>query len=130
MKIEHFAIWCSDLEVMKSFYMKFFSMNSNEKYENQVKKFNSYFLSFNDDTSARLELMQRPDIGENNSTRGTIMGYAHLAISLGNKEKVDDLTNKLRLEGYTIVGEPRTTGDGYYESVIEDPEGNWIEITE
>ena len=28
-----------------------------------------------------------------------------------------------------IEGEPRTTGDGYYESVVLDPEGNRIEIT-
>ena len=28
-----------------------------------------------------------------------------------------------------IIGETRTSGDGYYESVIEDIEGNWVEIT-
>jgi lactoylglutathione lyase len=58
------------------------------------------------------------------------MGYAHLAVSVGSKEKVDQLTNRLRNDGYSIVGEPRTTGDGYYESIVEDPEGNWVEITE
>jgi len=26
------------------------------------------------------------------------------------------------MKGYSIHGEPRTTGDGYYESVIADPE--------
>ncbi|HAO26646.1 MAG TPA: glyoxalase, partial [Chryseobacterium indologenes] len=50
------------------------------------------------------------------------------AFSAGSKEKVDDLTNLLRQDGYTIAGEPRTTGDGYYESVILDPENNIIEI--
>ena len=54
----------------------------------------------------------------------------HIAISVGNKEKVDLLTNLIRNKGYEIIGEPRTTGDGYYESVIADPEGNHIEITE
>jgi len=29
-----------------------------------------------------------------------------------------------------VVGEPRYTGDGYYESCILDPDGNRIEIIE
>ncbi|KFF12154.1 hypothetical protein IW15_11360 [Chryseobacterium soli] len=130
MKFEHMAIWCRNLEVMRTFYMEYFMMISNEKYENQVKKYASYFLSFDTDSSTRLELMQRPDCIDNNVTRGMLMGYAHLAVSVRSKEKVDLLTEKLRTDGYSIVGEPRTTGDGYYESIVEDPEGNWIEITE
>lgn len=130
MKFEHFALWCNNLELMRTFYMEYFTMSSNEKYKNPVKKYASYFLSFNEVPSARLELMHRPDIIDNNSVRGHLMGYAHLAISVGSSEKVDELTDKLRNGGYTIVGEPRTTGDGYYESVVEDPEGNWIEITQ
>ena len=58
------------------------------------------------------------------------MKIEHLAISLGSKEKVDTLTERLRKNGVRIIGEPRTTGDGYYESVIADPEGNLIELTE
>ncbi|SHL13525.1 VOC family protein [Chryseobacterium polytrichastri] len=131
MKIEHIAIWCNDLELTRNFYMNYFNMKSNEKYVNPTKHYTSYFLSsLSEDTSARLELMQRPDILENSNKRGMVMGLAHLAISLGSKEEVDVLTNRLRADGYTIIGEPRTTGDGYYESVIEDPEGNWVELTE
>lgn len=131
MKIEHIAIWCNDLELTRDFYMNYFNMKSNEKYVNPTKQYTSYFLSSSsENTSARLELMQRPDVIENSNTRGMVMGLAHLAISLGSKEAVDILTNKVRADGYTIVGEPRTTGDGYYESVIEDPEGNWVELTE
>lgn len=131
MKIEHIAIWCNDLELTRDFYMNYFNMISNEKYVNPTKQYSSYFLSSSsENTSARLELMQRPDIKSNTTTRGTLMGFAHLAISLGSKELVDILTNKLRADGYKIIGEPRTTGDGYYESVIEDLEGNWVELTE
>jgi len=57
-------------------------------------------------------------------------GLIHFAISTGSKQTVDHLTEQLRADGYEIVGEPRTTGDGYYESVVLDPEGNRIEITE
>ena len=54
---------------------------------------------------------------------------AHFAISVGSKEKVKTLTEAIRKDGYPVIGEPRKTGDGYYESVILDPENNQIEIT-
>ncbi|MFZ4928614.1 VOC family protein [Chryseobacterium sp. Mn2064] len=128
-KIDHYAIWCNDLELMKTFYINYFGMNSNKKYVNPAKKYESYFLTFSDDSTARLELMKRPDIPENKNIRGFMKGYAHIAFSVGSKDTVDHLTEKLRHDGYKVVGEPRITGDGYYESVIEDLEGNWIEIT-
>lgn len=129
MKIEHIAVWCHNLEEMRHFYMSYFHMNSNEKYTNPNKGFSSYFLSFGDRSAARIELMEMPDITENEGIRGRLMGYAHIAISVGSKEAVDHLTEKLRADGYHITGEPRVTGDGYYESTVEDPEGNWLEIT-
>ena len=57
------------------------------------------------------------------------MGLAHFTISVGGKEQVNALTERLRKDKYTIFGEPRTTGDGYYESVVLDPEGNILEIS-
>ncbi|WP_075341137.1 VOC family protein [Tenacibaculum agarivorans] len=128
MKIEHIAIWVSDLEKMKDFYLNFFEVSTNEKYYNPKKKFSSYFLSFKKGT--RIELMHRPDISEFIEKIDSKLGLAHFAISVGSKEKVDTLTELIRSEGHTVIGEPRTTGDGYYESVIADPEGNLIEITE
>ncbi|SHF80610.1 VOC family protein [Chryseobacterium vrystaatense] len=129
-KIEHYAVWCKDPELMRTFYMTYFGMFSNDRYINPVKKYESYFLSFEGNSSPRLELMKRPDIIENKEVRGLMMGYAHIAFSVGSKAAVDILTEKFRQDGYSIVSETRVTGDGYYESVIEDPEGNWIEITE
>ena len=57
-------------------------------------------------------------------------GFAHVSFSVGSKEKVDQLTQQMSNNGITIIGQPRITGDGYYESVALDPEGNRIEITE
>jgi lactoylglutathione lyase len=128
MKIEHIAIWTLDLEKMKSFYLNFFDLKSNEKYYNPQKKFSSYFLSF--ENGARIELMNRPDISEFIEKKDSKLGLTHFAISVGSKEKVDLITELVRKNGFNIIGEPRTTGDGYYESVISDPEGNLIEITE
>ena len=102
MKINHVAIYVKDLEKTKEFYEKYFE--------------------------ARLEIMSRPELSERNDK---IMneGFIHLAFSVGNKENVDKLTKRLVNDGFRCLSGPRTTGDGYYESVIEDCEGNLIEIT-
>jgi lactoylglutathione lyase len=127
MRIEHIAVWAKDLEKLKEFYMTYFQAKAGEKYTNTRKNFNSYFLSFDD--GCRLELMQMPGIPESqNDIYKQFSGLIHFAISVGSKEKVDSLTEQLRKDGYEIVGEPRTSGDGYYESVVLDGEGNRIEI--
>ncbi|HCN52213.1 MAG TPA: glyoxalase/bleomycin resistance/extradiol dioxygenase family protein [Chryseobacterium sp.] len=128
MKIEHLAIWADDLEKIREFYLKYFDMTSNEKYINEKKGFSSYFLSFGEG-KARLEIMNRMDIHEEPEKRGFSKGIAHFAISVGGKEAVDQLTERLRNDHYTIESEPRATGDGYYESVVLDPEGNYVEIS-
>ena len=122
--IDHIAIWVEDLEKMREFYCKYFDGVSNQKYENKIKGFESYFISFNG--AIRIELMKRKDIEER--IYKEILGLAHLAFKVGSKEKVNELTEIFRKDGYKIIGEPRTTGDGYYESVILDPEGNRIEL--
>ena len=127
MTIEHVAIWVKDLEIMRDFYVKYFGMTCNEKYVNNKNGFSSYFLAFED--GARLEIMHRKDISEKVGDIDNTFGLTHLAISLGNKARVDELTEKLDKDGYIVAGDPRTTGDGYYESVILDPEGNNIELT-
>jgi lactoylglutathione lyase len=125
MKINHVAIWVEDLERMKMFYEKYFHAKASNMYFNPKKEFHSYFLSFEGD--CRLEIMHRQDISE--SEKKEALGITHIALSVGSKENVNSLTHLLRSDGYAIVGEPRTTGDGYYESVILDPENNRIEIT-
>lgn len=129
MKIEHLAIWVEDIEGMRRFYEHYFGAASNDKYVNPLKKYTSYFLSF-EGGDCRIELMQRPDIIEEPARRGFVKGIAHFSFSVGSKEKVDALTERLRAAGYTVASEPRTTGDGYYESAVLDPEGNYVEISD
>ena len=128
MKIEHIAVWTKDLEKLKNFYEKYFGVKSNKKYTNPAKGFSSYFLSF--ESGARLEIMQIANL-ENHSSHPekNYSGLAHFAISVGSKEKVDKLTSKLQADGYKVLDGPRTTGDGYYESSVFDPDNNRIEIT-
>jgi len=127
-RIDHLAIWTTDLERMKDFYIKYFDMTCGDKYHNPVKKFTSYFLSFKS-SSTRIELMHREPIIEQNRKKDIATGLAHFAISVGSKDNVYKLTERFRADGLVIEGEPRTTGDGYYESIVLDVEGNSIEIT-
>lgn len=127
MKIEHIAIWTKDLELLKDFYCRYFNGTAGEKYHNPKKNFTSYFISF--ETGSRLEIMHTPAVTTGRSTGSVYAGLAHLSVSCGSREAVNGLTERLRSDGYTIAGEPRVTGDGYYESVVEDPEGNLVEIT-
>jgi len=126
MKIEHIALYVSDLEKTRNFFMKYLGARSNEGYHNQKTEFRSYFLSFDD--GARLEIMNKPEMSDFPKELART-GYAHIAFSVGSKEKVDILTAELKADGYEVVSGPRTTGDGYYESCIIAIEGNQIEIT-
>jgi lactoylglutathione lyase len=127
-KIEHMAIWCQDLEGLRQFYETYFDAKSNHKYANETKGFESYFLSF--DLGARIELMRMGSIPETaNDPYAQATGLAHLAFSVGSEERVDALTASLASAGYEVLDRPRRTGDGYYESVVLDPEKNRIEIT-
>ena len=127
MHIEHIAMYVNDLEKTKEFFVKYFNAIPNEGYHNQKTDFRSYFLSFDD--GARLEIMNKPQMEDAGKTL-TRTGYIHIAFSVGSKDAVNELTEKIRKDGYSVISGPRTTGDGYYESCIIGIEGNQIEITE
>lgn len=127
MKLEHVALWVKDLEGAKDFFIKYFGAFPNEGYHNEKTGFRSYFLSFDD--GARIEIMSSP-LFEESEKSVYRSGYAHVAISLGSKEAVDELSERFKAEGFEILSGPRTTGDGYYESAIIGFEGNVVEITE
>ena len=127
MKIEHLAMYVNDLEAARDFFVTWLEGTSNDGYHNRNTGFRSYFIRFSD--GARLELMNKPVMDDLEKPLNRT-GYAHIAFSMGSKEKVDALTEKLRDAGYEVVSGPRTTGDGYYESCIVAIEGNQIEITE
>ena len=128
MKLDHVAIWVVDIESMRTFYEKYFDARSNLKYENERKRFSSYFLTF--PGGGRLELMHRPDIQKvpNSQNSREFIGYAHLGVKGGSRTAVDALTKRLQDDGFPLLDGPRRTGDGYYESMVADPEGNQVVI--
>ncbi|MCR9252060.1 MAG: VOC family protein [bacterium] len=128
MFIEHIAIWTENLEGMTAFYEKYFDGKRNEKYFNSKKNFESYFVKF--DSGCRLEIMQMPTIPETrNDAYSQFSGIIHFAFDLKNKESIDLKTKELVAAGYELIDGPRVTGDGYYESVILDPDKNRVELT-
>jgi len=115
MKIEHAAAYFKDLEGAKKFFETYFNAKSNDLYHNQKTGFKSYFLTFEE--GARLEIMTRENL-KSVEDDDYYTGYVHLAFSVGSKEAVDELTAKLKNDGYEVLSGPRTTGDGYYESCV------------
>lgn len=126
MRIDHIAIYLSDLERGRAFFEKYFGGTAGEKYVNAAEGFSSYFVSFGDGT--RLELMSNTDL-LNEQRIDRQIGFSHIAFGAGTKERVLELTERLRADGFRVLSEPRSTGDGYFESCVADFEGNRIEIT-
>jgi lactoylglutathione lyase len=127
MRIDHVALWTNDLERCKRFYVSYFGATAGSRYVNPAKGFESCFLSFSE--GARIEAMKTTTLApvfiEPGAQR---MGLTHFAVSLGSEALVDELTQRLKDDGYPVLDGPRRTGDGYYESVVLDPDGNRIEI--
>ena len=127
MRIEHVAIWTTDLTRCKQFYTSYFGATAGAHYLNPAKGFESCFLTF--ENGARLEAMTTSTLSLVELAPGAQrLGLTHLAISVGSESLVDELTERLRNDGISVVDGPRRTGDGYYESVIIDPDGNRVEI--
>jgi lactoylglutathione lyase len=127
MRIEHIAMWTENLERSADFYRSYFGASVGAMYSNPTKGFESRFLSF--DGGARLEIMSTTVLTPQKLAPGAQrLGLTHLAISVGSRERVDELTARLRQDGYSVLDGPRRTGDGYYESVVLDPDGNRVEI--
>lgn len=127
MKIEHVAMYVNNLEQARDFFVKYLGAVSNEGYHNPKTDFRSCFLSFDDGT--RLEIMNRPGMNDEHKYLART-GFIHIAFSVGSRESVDELTARLKKDGYEVISGPRTTGDGYYESCVVGIEDNQIEITE
>jgi lactoylglutathione lyase len=128
MHIDHIALWTPDLDRCTGFYARYFDVTVGAKYVNAATGFTSRFLTFAD--GARIEVMTKATLPPADATPGVArVGYAHVAIAVGSEQRVDELCGKLKSAGVPILDGPRRTGDGYYECVVLDPDGNRIEIT-
>ena len=118
-------MWVRDIDMVAAFYARWFAARVGDRYENPRKGFSSRFIEFSG--GARLEIMTRADIDVRGS--GEQLGLAHVAIAVGDQAAVDSLAARFTAAGVALVDGPRRTGDGYYECVVRDPEGNRVEVT-
>jgi lactoylglutathione lyase len=131
MRLEHVAVWTRDLERLRAFYERYFDARAGAPYRSATRAgFASYFLAF-PAGGGRLELMSLPALGDAPADphAAPAVGWAHLALSVGSRDAVAALTERMRADGVRVLSEPRQTGDGYFESVVADPDGNVVEIT-
>jgi lactoylglutathione lyase len=125
-RVEHVALWTRDVERLRAFYERYFGARAGVRYESATRPgFVSYFLTF-PDGGTRVELMTLPSLAA--SPGAPTAGYAHVAVAVGSREVVEALTARMRRDGVSVVSEPRQTGDGYFESVVVDPDGNEVEV--
>lgn len=125
MVIHHISLGTTDLPRMVDFYKKYFGAVEYSNYHNPKTDLRTCFLQF--DKGAMLEVMTRPAFVHRVPGHGC--GYNHIAMDAGDPEGVDMITRRLSDDGYKIISPPRRDGDGYYESTVVDPDGNWIEIS-
>lgn len=65
----------------------------------------------------------RANTGVNEAQLGTLL----LCLGVGDEQQVDEMAVRAAEKGI-LVAAPRHTGDGYYEAIIRDPDGNLIEL--
>jgi lactoylglutathione lyase len=122
--VEHVGIWVANIDSVAAFYAKYFHARIGALYRNPAKGFESRFLEF--DSGARLEIMTHSDVRLRAAPEQ--LGLAHVALAVGDEAAVDALAARLIADGVEPDSGPRRTGDGYYECVVRDPEGNCVEI--
>jgi lactoylglutathione lyase len=129
MRLDHVELWVADLEGMRAFYERYFGTSAGPKYQNERKRLSTYFLTF--PGGGRMELMHQPDLQPNPGAfpGHDRLGFVRLGLEVKSRAEVDTLTSRLRADGLPVLDGPRTTGDGYYESIVADPEGNRVVIT-
>lgn len=126
MKIAHVALWTANLERASDFYREMFGAEIGQTYVSETTPgFTSRFARLPDGPA--IELMSLPTLLPQ-SGNGPRVGWGHIAISLGTEHAVMALARRTESNG-TLVSGPRWTGDGYFEAVISDPDGNLVEVT-
>jgi lactoylglutathione lyase len=125
-RIDHVALYVCSLEDARDFFTRYFQATAGGEYRNPKTGLRTYFLTFTQ--GARLELMTRDALPDGYPAQ-IATGFTHLAFSLGNRDAVDTLTARLAADSYPTLSGPRVTGDGYYESCVQGPEGCLLELT-
>ena len=125
MQIAHVALWTRDLDRAAAFWEEHFAATVGPRYRSARRPgFESRFVSLGEGPA--IELMTAPWIASAEPAERE--GWAHVAVSLGSAEAVRALAARLAAAGL-LISPPRMTGDGFFEAVARDADGNLVEIT-
>ncbi|MFY9996712.1 MAG: VOC family protein [Leclercia sp.] len=125
MNIAHVALWTRHLDAQVQFWQTVFGGQRNERYLSKNRPgFESHFITLTDGPT--IELMTVPDLPDA-PPHPEFVGWAHIALNVGSRAEVDRMAEQARSND-TLLSAPRMTGDGFYEAVIADPDGNRIEL--
>lgn len=121
MKLDHVGIEVRDLFAMELFYRRVLGFRTVYRYASRnTAGLRTVFLERD---GLKLELLERPRA----ESAGGGRVPNHLALEV---EDVDDAWARLgALHPGLALRAPRTTGDGYREAELRDPEGNVVELT-
>ena len=101
------GIFVKDLEGAKKFFEDYFGATVAFEYNEEDAKYYSYIMNVGD--GAKLELMTKPEVvdlpKEPNRT-----GFAHVAIRVDSREKLNEIIEKFHAANYKFFYEPATTG--------------------
>ena len=124
MKLHHVGIEVKDLYAVELFYRKVLGFALRYRYVSRnTPGLRTVFLERD---GVQLELLERPR-GDDFLARRAF-APDHLSLEVAD---VDAEHARLAALGYpgTVVQPPRSTGDGFRELTVRDPEGNSIEIS-
>ena len=126
MEIKNVGMFVKDLEAAKKFFEDYFGMTVHCVYNEEDNNFYSYIMKFDSPTSAKIELMTKPEIVDDKKDKNRT-GYCHICIKVDSREKLDEIIKKVHEDGYEVLYEPATVGGKEIRAVMF--EDNVIEVT-
>ncbi len=107
MRISIVGMFVKDLEKAKDFFVSYFGAQVHAVYNEEENGFYSYILKF--DEGPKLELMTKPEIVDEKKDPNRT-GFVHICLKVDSREKLDEITERFKADGYQILYEPATVG--------------------
>jgi hypothetical protein len=119
-QIEHIALMTNNTERLYEFY-RLLGATAEPAGSASRTGARSRVLDF---CGVGLELFAQP------GPRALPPGLVRLGFALGSADAVDELTQVIAAAGHRVIERPHRTGElARYESIVLDPDGNWVMLT-
>ncbi len=123
---EHINIWTENIDRSRKFYTLFFAGKAKRNAKERADDLDSYFISFRNGPS--IELLSKKQVFSIPDAAELMHPINDIAFRFHNKSQVDDLTQWVIDEGFTLEKHPYEEEQGTYSSIVRDPDNNRVEI--